>query len=91
MNGMERNEMRTQEKHERQERQERQEDGPRNYGQPEPLNVGLVGRSVSIVMADGSIQAGILRAVGQYFISLEIANKRTLIVNKSGILTLAVN
>lgn len=88
MNGMERNEMRTQEKHER---QERQEDGPRNYGQPEPLNVGLVGRSVSIVMADGSIQAGILRAVGQYFISLEIANKRTLIVNKSGILTLAVN
>ena len=74
------------EKHERQE-----SEGPRNYSQPEPLNVGLVGKSVTIILANGSIQAGILRAVGQYFILLEIMKTRTLIINKSGILTLAVN
>ncbi len=74
------------EKHEKQE-----QEVPRNYSQPEPLNVGLVGKAVTIVMIDNSIQAGILRAVGQYFILLEIMKTRTLIINKAGILTMAVN
>jgi sRNA-binding regulator protein Hfq len=64
---------------------------PRNYNNPEPLNVSLLGKSVTISLINNRVESGILRALGQYTLSIGIQGNRTLIVNKSAIITVVVN
>ena len=64
---------------------------PRNYSNPDPLNCGLEGKSITVTLIDGRIEAGIVKSMGQYSIALEAANKRMLIVNKAAIITVSVN
>ena len=71
-------------------KQENQEQGSRNYRNPDPLNCGLEGKSVTITMTNGRMEAGILRTMGQFSISIEMTNNRILIVNKSAIITVSV-
>ena len=64
---------------------------PRNYNNPEPLNVSLIGKSVTISLLNNRIESGVLRELGQYTLSIVIQGNRTLIVNKSAIITVVVN
>ena len=75
---------------ERDNQQGERDSEPRNYTQPDPMNVSLEGKSVVVVMVSNRTESGILRVVGQYFLSLELPNKKTLIVSKSGIITVSV-
>ncbi len=63
---------------------------PRNYSQPDPLNCGLEGKSVVITMVNGRTEAGTLKMLCQYFLKLEMTNKRDLIIAKSSIVTVSV-
>jgi sRNA-binding regulator protein Hfq len=91
MYGTQRNELRKPVNNQRHETQDNHEDGPRNYRNPDPLNCGIEGKSATITMIDGRIESGIVKVMGQYSISMEAANKRILIVNKSAIITVSVN
>ena len=66
------------------------EKGPRNYDNPEPLNTSHKGKAVVIALVNGRSESGILKALGQYTIELELQNKKTLIVNKAAILTVSI-
>ena len=65
-------------------------DGPRNYGNPEPLNTSHIGKSVTITLVNGRIEAGKLKALGAYMLSIDGSNGRELIVNKGAIITVSV-
>ncbi len=65
-------------------------DEPRNYSNPDPLNCGLEGKSVTVTLVNGRIESGKLVKAGQYFIELIGSNGRTLIVAKSAIVTVSV-
>ena len=67
-----------------------EESGPRNYRQPDPLNCGLEGKSITLTMSNGRTESGILKVMGQYSIEIEFPSKKTLIVNKSAIITVSV-
>ncbi len=54
------------------------------------LTKDLIGKSVVISILGGKNEAGILKECGMYDILLEMSNKRTLIILKSAILTVAV-
>lgn len=54
------------------------------------LTKDLIGKSVTISLIGGRIEAGILREVGMYDLCLEMSNKRNLIILKSAILTVTV-
>lgn len=62
----------------------------RNYENPEPLNTSHTGKSVTITMIGGRTESGKLRKVGQFWIELEMSNKRPLIINKGSILTVSI-
>ena len=62
----------------------------KNYSNPEPLNVSHIGKSVTITMVNGRTEAGVLKALGQYMISIELPNKRTLLIYKSAVVTISV-
>ena len=62
----------------------------RNYSNPDPLNCGLEGKSVTVTLVNGRIESGKLVKAGQYFIELIGSNGRTLIVAKSAIVTVSV-
>ena len=64
--------------------------GPRNYGNPEPLNTSHVGKSVTITLVNGRTESGKLKALGAYMLSLEGSNGRELIVNKGSIVTVSI-
>ena len=64
--------------------------GPRNYDNPEPLNTSHKGKAVVIALVNGRSESGILKALGQYTLELELQNKKTLIINKSAILTVSI-
>jgi hypothetical protein len=74
----------------RREEGHRDDSEPRNYRNPDPLNVNLEGKSVVIVLLTGRTESGILKAMGQYSLSLELPSKKMLIVNKAAILTVSV-
>ena len=63
---------------------------PRNYSNPEPLNTSHLGKSVTITLVNGRIEAGKLKALGAYMLSIEDRNGRELIVNKGSIVTVSV-
>ena len=65
-------------------------EGPRNYGNPEPLNTSHIGKSVTITLVNGRIESGKLKALGAYMLSIEGSNGRELIVNKGAIITVSV-
>ena len=62
----------------------------KNYSNPEPLNVSLVGRPIVVTMINGRTESGKLVSLGQYMLSLELPNKRTLLIYKSAIITISV-
>jgi small nuclear ribonucleoprotein (snRNP)-like protein len=66
------------------------ETGPRNYGNPEPLNTSHIGRSVTITLVNGRIESGKLKALGAYMLSIECSNGKELIINKGSIVTVSV-
>ncbi|MHB8361179.1 MAG: hypothetical protein ACYDAO_00755 [Thermoplasmataceae archaeon] len=63
---------------------------PRNFQNPDPLNCGLEGKSVTVTLVNGRIESGLLKVMGQFSISMELSNKKTLIINKSGIMVVTV-
>lgn len=63
---------------------------PRNYANPEPLNVSHIGRSVTVTLINGRIESGKLKAMGAYMISIIGSNGKELIVNKGAIITVSV-
>ena len=73
------------------ERKDSQKDNlTRNYSNPEPLNVSHVGKVITVTMINNRIESGKLTALGQYMLSLELPNKRTLLIYKSAIVTISV-
>ena len=64
--------------------------GPRNYGNPEPLNTSHIGKTVTITLVNGRIESGKLKALGAYRLSIEDRNGRELIVNKGAIVTVSI-
>ncbi len=58
---------------------------PRNYSQPDPMNVSLQGRSMTVLLLDGKAENGICMKMGQYFLELESQGK-TILINKGMIL-----
>ena len=64
--------------------------GPRNYGNPEPLNTSHIGKSVIITLSNGRIESGKLKALGQYMLSIECSNGKELIINKGSIVTVSI-
>jgi len=64
--------------------------GIRNYANPEPLNVSHVGKSVTVTLSNGRIEAGTLKAMGAYWLSIQGPNGKELILNKGQILVVAV-
>ena len=65
-------------------------EGPRNYGNPEPLNTSHIGRSVTITLVNGRIETGILKALGAYMLSIKGPTGKELIVNKGSIITVSI-
>ena len=65
-------------------------EGPRNYGNPEPLNTSHIGKPVTITLVNGRIESGKLKALGAYMLSIDGSNGRELIVNKGAIITVSV-
>ena len=65
-------------------------EGPRNYGNPEPLNTSHIGRSVTITLVNGRIETGILKALGAYMLSIKGPTGKELIINKGSIITVSI-
>jgi hypothetical protein len=72
------------------ERKEDRKEEPRNYGNPEPLNLSHIGKSVTITLVNGRIESGKLKALGAYMLSLEGPNGKELIINKGSVVTISV-
>lgn len=65
-------------------------EGPRNYANPEPLNVSHIGKTVTVTLINGRIESGKLKALGAYMLSLEGSNGRELIIQKGAIVTVSI-
>ena len=65
-------------------------EGPRNYGNPEPLNTSHIGKSVTVTLVNGRIESGKLKALGAYMLSIQYQNGKELIINKGAIITVTV-
>lgn len=65
-------------------------EGPKNYGNPEPLNTSHIGKSVTITLVNGRIESGKLKTLGAYMLSIEGPNGRELIINKGAVITVSV-
>jgi sRNA-binding regulator protein Hfq len=65
-------------------------DEPRNYSNPDPLNCGLEGKSLTVTLVNGRIESGKLTKAGQYFIEMVGSNGRSIIIAKSAIITVSV-
>ena len=64
--------------------------GPRNFENPEPLNVSHIGKSLTITLVNGRTESGVLKSMGAYMISIDLPNKKELIINKGAIITVTV-
>ena len=69
---------------------ERKDNVIRNYSNPEPLIVSQIGKPIVVTMINGRTESGKLIALGQYMISIELPNKRSLMIYKSAIVTISV-
>jgi len=65
-------------------------DEPRNYSNPDPMNCGLEGKSLTVTLVNGRIESGKLTKAGQYFLEMVGANGRPIIIAKSAIITVSV-
>jgi hypothetical protein len=65
-------------------------EGTRNYSSPEPLNTSHIGKSVTVTMINNRVESGRLTALGAYMISMELSNKKELIINKGSIITVSI-
>ena len=65
-------------------------EGPRNYSQPDPLNMSCIGKSVTVTLSNGRIESGILKTLGAYMLSLSGPNGKELIINKGSIVTVSI-
>jgi len=65
-------------------------DEPRNYTNPDPMNCGLVGKSLTVTLVNGRIESGKLTKAGQYFLEMTMTNGRPIIIAKSAIITVSV-
>jgi sRNA-binding regulator protein Hfq len=63
---------------------------PRNYSNPDPMNCGLEGKSLTITLVNGRIESGKLTKAGQYFLEMVGSNGRSIIIAKSAIITVSV-
>jgi len=63
---------------------------PRNYSNPDPMNCGLEGKSLTVTLVNGRIESGKLMKAGQYFIEMAGSNGRSIIISKSAIITVSV-
>jgi hypothetical protein len=66
------------------------QDITKNYTNPEPLNVSHVGKSITVTLINNRTEAGILRKLGQYTMEIELPSKRSMIINKSAIITVVI-
>ena len=69
---------------------ERKDNVIRNYSNPEPLNVSHIGKPIVVTLINGRTESGKLIVLGQYMISIELPNKRSLMIYKSAIVTISV-
>ena len=73
------------------ERKDSQKDNvTRNYSNPEPLNTSHIGKSVTVTLINGRIEAGVLKSLGAYMLSIVMPNGRELIIQKGAIITVSV-
>ncbi len=74
----------------REERPQRDDSEPRNYAQPDPMNVSLQGRSLTVTLVNGRIESGICKKMGQYFMELQGSNGKTMLINKGQVMVVSV-
>ena len=74
----------------REERPQRDDSEPRNYAQPDPMNVSLQGRSLTVTLVNGRIESGVCKKMGQYFMELQGSNGKTMLVNKGQVMVVSV-
>ena len=60
------------------------EENPRNYSQPDPMNVSLQGKNMTITLTNGKVESGICKRMGQYYMEIEREGK-TILINKGSI------
>ena len=65
-------------------------EAPRNYNQPDPLNTSCIGRSVTVTLSNGRIEAGILTGLGAYWLSIQGTTGKELLINKGQVMVVAV-
>ena len=65
-------------------------EAPRNYNQPDPLNTSCIGRSVTVTLSNGRIEAGILTGLGAYWLSIQGTTGKELLLNKGAIMVVAI-
>ena len=69
---------------------EKKDNDSRNYSNPEPLNTSNIGKSVTITLVNGRIEAGTLKSLGAYMLSIVMPNGRELIIQKGAIVTVSI-
>ena len=65
-------------------------EGPRNYSQPDPLNVSCIGKSVTVTLSNGRIESGKLKALGAYWLSIQGPTGKELLLNKGQIMVVTI-
>ncbi len=71
-------------------RQGERDSEPRNYAQPDPMNVSLQGRSLTVTLVNGRIESGVCKKMGQYFMELQGSNGKTMLINKGQVMVVSV-
>ena len=74
----------------RREEGHRDDSEPRNYAQPDPMNVSLQGKSLTVTLVNGRIESGICKKMGQYFMELQGSNGKTMLINKGQVMVVSV-
>jgi len=65
-------------------------ENPRNYRNPDPLNCGLEGRSITVSMVNGRVESGKCTRMGQFFMEIVMGNGKPIIIAKSAVVTVSV-
>ena len=65
-------------------------ENPRNYRNPDPLNCGLEGRSMTVSMVNGRVESGKCTRMGQFFMEIVMGNGKPIIIAKSAVVTVSV-
>ena len=74
----------------RREEQRKEDSEPRNYAQPDPMNVSLQGKSLTVTLVNGRIESGVCKKMGQYFMELQGSNGKTMLINKGQVMVVSV-